>query len=191
METEATVAGLGGGDGFVRPLPSGSPASDTPAPELDRLRQELATAKSAAEESQRKYLLALADLDNFRKLAEKRAADRLASNKRSTLTKFLPVLDNLTRALAFEQDSEGLRGGLQATMRGFESLLASEQVTAITVVGAPFDPRTAEAITTRDSGGSRRRRRARRGRTRLSTRRRAAAVPAKVIGREARRRAAS
>jgi len=66
------------------------------------------------------------------------------------LAKFLPVLDNLQRALAFD-DSEGLRGGLGATLRSFENLLVGETVVAIDTVGKPFDPHVAEAIATRET----------------------------------------
>jgi molecular chaperone GrpE len=63
------------------------------------------------------------------------------------LRKVLPVLDNLERALAFE-DSEGVRGGLQATLRMFETTLAGENVKAVSLKGRPFDPAIAEAIGT-------------------------------------------
>jgi molecular chaperone GrpE len=69
--------------------------------------------------------------------------------KRRVLGKFLPVLDNLERALAYE-DSEELRAGLAATLRGFEAALESEGVTPVVTAGsgARFDPTVAEAIST-------------------------------------------
>jgi molecular chaperone GrpE len=66
------------------------------------------------------------------------------------LGKFLPVLDNLQRAMAFD-DGDGLRGGLNATLKGFESLLASEGIVAVETLGKPFDPHLAEAIATRET----------------------------------------
>jgi hypothetical protein len=72
------------------------------------------------------------------------------AGRKAMLGKFLPVLDNLQRAMAFE-DGEGLRGGLNATLKNFESLLASEQIVAIETVGKPFDPHVAEAIATRET----------------------------------------
>jgi len=131
-----------------------APTDDARAGDLDvqQLQRELETARVQADDHHKKYLLVLADFDNFRKLNEKRVVDRLATSKKSTIGKFLPVFDNLRRALSYEEDSQGLRGGLQATMRGFEALLTSENITPLAVVGAPFDPRTAEAIATRDSG---------------------------------------
>jgi molecular chaperone GrpE len=119
--------------------------------ELATLRAQLAEANARAEENHSKLLYALADFENLRKRGERQLQDRLAAGKRTTLAKFLPVLDNLERALSFGLDSEGLRGGLEATQRGFEALLESEGVKPLSVLGTVFDPRIAEAIGTRDT----------------------------------------
>jgi molecular chaperone GrpE len=111
------------------------------------LAAELATARAKSEENYNKFLYAMADFENYKKRIERQLADIAMSGKRSVLTKMLPVLDNLERAVAFE-DSEGLRGGLQATLRMFESALAAEGVKSVPLKGLPFDPRLAEAIAT-------------------------------------------
>ena len=109
--------------------------------------EDLAAAKAKADENYNKFLYAMADFENYKKRIERQLADIAMSGKRSVLTKMLPVLDNLERAVAFE-DSDGLRGGLQATLRMFESALAAEGVKAVPLKGLPFDPRLAEAIAT-------------------------------------------
>ncbi len=114
------------------------------------LESKLAAAVSLAEERYAELQYARAEIENVRKRAAKSADDRLAYGRKALLTKFLPVLDNLRRAMAFE-DGEGLRGGLNGTLKGFESLLASESIVAVEVVGKPFDPHVAEAIATRES----------------------------------------
>jgi molecular chaperone GrpE len=48
-------------------------------------------------------------------------------------------------------DGEGLRNGLNGTLKGFEALLASESIVPIETVGKPFDPHVAEAISTRET----------------------------------------
>jgi molecular chaperone GrpE len=132
------------------------PADDEPASggtaceSCDMLRGELEAANARAEEHRNQHLYALADFENFKKRSERRFLDNAAAVKRNLLAKFLPVLDNLERALAYEIDSEGLRGGLEATQRGFEDLLASEGVKPIAVLGRSFDHNLAEAIGTRD-----------------------------------------
>ncbi|MEO7039220.1 MAG: nucleotide exchange factor GrpE [Candidatus Elarobacter sp.] len=111
------------------------------------LAAELVTARAKADENYNKFLYAMADFENYKKRIERQLADIAMSGKRSVLTKMLPVLDNLERAVAFE-DSEGLRGGLQATLRMFESALAAEGVKTVPLKGLRFDPRLAEAIAT-------------------------------------------
>jgi molecular chaperone GrpE len=89
----------------------------------------------------------MADFENYKKRVERQLAEIALAGRKAVLTKILPVLDNLERAVAYE-DSEGLRGGLQATLRGFEGALASEGVKAVSLKGQPFDPKLAEAIAT-------------------------------------------
>ena len=113
------------------------------------LAAELAEAKALAEERYKELQYARAEIENVRKRAERIASDRLSAGRRALLGKFLPVLDNLQRALSFE-DSAGARGGLQATLKGFEALLASEGVKPVDVVGKAFDPRIAESIQSRE-----------------------------------------
>ena len=140
METEASNSSPAGE----------APLGDAPAVTSDDAAAELAAAKALAEDRYRELQYARAEIDNVRKRAERIAADRLSAGRRALLGKFLPVIDNLQRSLAYD-DSEGLRGGLQATLKGFEALLESEQVRVLDVVGKPFDPRLAEAISTRES----------------------------------------
>ncbi len=111
------------------------------------LAAELTAARAEAKANYDKFLYAMADFENYKKRVERQLADIALSGKRAVLIKMLPVLDNLERALAFD-DSGGLRGGLQATLRQFETALASENVSAVSLKGKPFDPKLAEAIAT-------------------------------------------
>jgi molecular chaperone GrpE len=111
------------------------------------LAAALAAAKAEAKENYDKFLYAMADFENYKKRVERQLADIATAGKRTVLMKMLPVLDNLERAVAFE-DSDGLRNGLQATLRQFETALSSENVKAVSLKGKPFDPKLAEAIAT-------------------------------------------
>jgi molecular chaperone GrpE len=142
METEAQAAAEAERSAVAAP----SQVSSEPGESAG----ELEAAKALAEERYKELQYARAEIDNVRKRAQRIADERLLNGRKQLLSKFLPVLDNLQRALAYN-DSDGLRGGLQATLRGFEGLLLSEGVKAVEVLGKPFDPRVAEAIGTRDS----------------------------------------
>ncbi|HEY5349833.1 MAG TPA: nucleotide exchange factor GrpE [Candidatus Lustribacter sp.] len=112
---------------------------------------DLAAANAKAAENYNKFLLAMADFENYKKRVERQLGEISLAGKKSVLKKFLPVLDNLERALTYDPGSEGLRGGLAATLRGFESVLESEGVKAMPLKGARFDPKFAEAIGTRSA----------------------------------------
>jgi molecular chaperone GrpE len=109
---------------------------------------ELSAAKAKAEENYNKFLYAMADFENYKKRMERQLGDISMAGKRSVLLKMLPVLDNLERALSYEIENDGLKGGLNATLRAFENALASENVKAVSLKGQLFDPKLAEAIGT-------------------------------------------
>jgi molecular chaperone GrpE len=115
------------------------------------LEGEVAAANARADENYSKFLLAVADFDNYKKRMQRDFDSLVSSRRRMLLERFLPVLDNLERALQSNADGETLRGGIEQTLRGFEALLAGEGVKAVDVKGKPFDPRVAEAIGTSTS----------------------------------------
>ncbi len=117
------------------------------------LSAQLAAANAKAEDNYNKFLLAMADFENYKKRIERQFSDIALAGRKSLLEKFLPVLDNLERALSYGENSEGLRGGVQQTLKGFEAMLAGEGVKAISVKGEPFDPKVAEAIGTQAAEG--------------------------------------
>jgi molecular chaperone GrpE len=113
--------------------------------------EALAAANAKAEENYNKFLYAMADFENYKKRVERQLGEISLAGKKSVLKKILPVLDNLERALTYDPGSEGLRGGLAATLRAFESVLESEGVKAVPLKGTRFDPKFAEAIGTRQA----------------------------------------
>jgi molecular chaperone GrpE len=114
-----------------------------------QLRTELDAANARAEENYNKFLLAMADFENYKKRMQRDIESIVTSHRRKLLERFLPVLDNLERALQFNgSGDEKLRGGIEQTLRGFEAVLASEGVKPIDVKGKHFDPNVAEAIGT-------------------------------------------
>ena len=131
---------------------AGEATIDEQAPQQS-LEGEVAAANARADENYAKFLLAVADFDNYKKRMQRDFDSLVSSRRRMLLERFLPVLDNLERALQSNADGETLRGGIEQTLRGFEALLAGEGVKAVEVKGKPFDPRVAEAIGTSASSG--------------------------------------
>ncbi len=132
---------------------AGEAVIDEAAATQSSLEEQLAAANARADENYEKFLLAVADFDNFKKRIQRDFDSMVSAQRRMLLERFLPVLDNLERALQSNAGGDTLRGGVEQTMRGFEALLAGEGVKAIEVKGQRFDPRVAEAIGTSAADG--------------------------------------
>jgi molecular chaperone GrpE len=135
-------------DELVLETQAGEAVIDEDRPQQASLEEQLAAADARANENYERFLLTVADFDNYKKRTERDLDSRVAARRRMLLERFLPVLDNLERALDSNAQGETLRSGLEQTLRGFEAVMANEGVRVIDVKGKPFDPRVAEAIGT-------------------------------------------
>jgi molecular chaperone GrpE len=117
------------------------------------LEEQLAAASARADENYGKFLLAVADFDNYKKRIQRDIDSIVSSRRRMLLERLLPVLDNLQRALESNASGHRLREGLEQTLRGFEAVMTNEGVKPIQVRGEPFDPRVAEAVGTLPADG--------------------------------------
>ncbi len=110
----------------------------------------LITQLSETQAKAQEYLEALqrerADFTNFRRRMEleKDQIGRWTSGE--TIKKFLPVLDDLERALAHRPADDSWAGGVELVCRKFQSILDAEGITRIDATGKPFDPTLHEAI---------------------------------------------
>lgn len=86
-------------------------------------------------------------MENFRKRQQRRADEAIAAEKERLLRQFLPLADNLQRALNQNTDNvAALQAGIELTLRQLEQTLATEGVTRMKTVGQPFDPAWHEAV---------------------------------------------
>lgn len=94
-----------------------------------------------------------AEFENFRKRADRDVLEARARARMGLLAEFLPVLDNLERALsAAEHHEEGkVLEGVRLTHSMFADLLRKEGVTEVDPLGAAFDPHMHEALMTQPS----------------------------------------
>ncbi len=122
-------------------------------PTLQSLEEQLQAERAKAEDNYNKFLLAMADFENYKKRIQRDIESIVTSHRRTLLERFLPVIDNLERALQSPGGGDALRGGIEQTLKGFEAVLAGEGVKVIDVKGKPFDPRIAEAIGTKSVDG--------------------------------------
>ena len=93
-----------------------------------------------------RYLRLLAEYDNFRKRSQKEKDSLYGDIKADTVAKFLPVYDNLTRALAQDTEDGAYRKGVEMIMAQFEQTLEKLGVTKIESLGKTFDPNMHNAV---------------------------------------------
>lgn len=112
------------------------------------LEAQLAQAKQEAAENWNKYLRERADMDNFRKRQERLANERLQREKKELYHKVLAVLDNVERALVYQEtmDLKGLQQALRMLSWQLSEVLRGEGLTPITSVGEVFNPYVHEAV---------------------------------------------
>lgn len=121
-----------------------------PKKEKDKESKKAPDLKEAAEklvrEEKDRYLRLAAEYDNFRKRSQKEKDSLYTDIKVDTLRKFLPVYDNLERALKQATADEAYRKGVEMIMAQFKSTMDGLGVTEIAAEGEKFDPEKHNAV---------------------------------------------
>ncbi|MDR0671329.1 MAG: nucleotide exchange factor GrpE [Oscillospiraceae bacterium] len=122
--------------------------TETAAERQPPTRAEEAWETLAAERDDYKdrYLRLAAEYDNYRKRTRRERDALHAEVRAGTVEKFLPVYDNLERALAQPTEDEAYRRGVELTMKGLADALAGLGVSATEALGKPFDPALHDAV---------------------------------------------
>ena len=135
--------------------PGEAPREPGALSELERLRAELEMSQAAGREGYEKlreehdrFLRAAADLENFRKRAQREKEEIQKFGIERVLKDLFPVVDNLDRALAATPEGDPLAGGVKLVLKTLEDALARHGVKSFHALGEPFDPRRHEAIMT-------------------------------------------
>ncbi|MDD6736054.1 MAG: nucleotide exchange factor GrpE [Clostridiales bacterium] len=100
-------------------------------------------------DSEDKYLRLYAEFDNYKKRTQKEKDARYADAVIDTAAEFLPVLDNLERALAVEvtsEDAKNLKAGVEMVHKQMIESLSKMKISAIAAVGEEFDPNLHNAV---------------------------------------------
>ncbi len=104
------------------------------------------SAEQQVKEANDKYLRLMAEYDNYRKRSQKEREALYGDIKADVLNKFLPVYDNLVRALDQPTEDEAYRKGVEMIMAQFNKTMENLGVTEIESVGQPFDPNLHNAV---------------------------------------------
>jgi molecular chaperone GrpE len=140
------------------PLPGNEPSAMQRKIELleSQLEESFKRARDTGDrlkDTHERLLRTAAEFDNFKKRAVKEKEDAQKFGNERLLKDFLPVMDNLERALdhAGESNLSQVVEGVKLVQKLFESTLAKHGVTGFSAVGKPFDPTLHEALMQQDS----------------------------------------
>ena len=139
--------------GNEQELTSENPPEETAkgegTPELERLRQELAAKEIEAKENYDRFLRQLAEVENLKKRMAREKVEAIRFANESLIKEFLPVMDNLERAIGHAKEGENgkpLVEGVEMVLKGLIDVLSKHGVTQILAKGEMFDPEKHEAI---------------------------------------------
>lgn len=122
--------------------------------DLEALRAELEEVKSQNKEYFEGWQRERADFLNYKRRIEREQAQLVQSLTGSILKKYLPVLDDMERALAnIPKDNEAAlwAEGIELIYRKLSGILESEGLQRIPAESEMFDPNRHEAISSEES----------------------------------------
>lgn len=123
------------------------------------IEEQLAEAQNEAAELKERMLRLAADYENYKKRNERERATAMKYAGEKIFREFLPVVDNLERAVNqgkvenadTEKKLAGLMEGVELTLQSLYASLDKFEVEAIESEGQPFDPNKQEALTMQES----------------------------------------
>jgi molecular chaperone GrpE len=124
--------------------------------ELDSVKEQLEVSQAHGrslmgkiKDEHEKMLRAVADLENFKKRAQKEREELQKFGNEKLLRDLLPVVDNFDRALEHSKgggDFASLEKGVLMIRKLFEDTLGKHGVKSFESKGKPFDPNVHEAM---------------------------------------------
>ncbi len=133
--------------------PAASPAPSDSSEQLAEvearaadLERQLAEAQAQVAEYKDGWQRAVAELQNYRRRVEREQAESYQVALGNIIKRYLPILDDLERALEHRPDGLPWADGIELIYRKLKTILENEGVKRIEAEGQPFDPNFHEAI---------------------------------------------
>ena len=114
--------------------------------------EQMELAARQLETTKDQFARLAAEYDNYRKRTAKEKENAWSEAKAQTVAAFLPVYDNLERALKQETADEAYKKGVEMTMKGLQDALTGLGVEMIPALGETFDPNRHNAVMHCDDG---------------------------------------
>lgn len=113
-----------------------------PESEIEKLQAALA-------ESEKQALVAVADLENFRKRSSKQSQEQIKYAALPMMNELLEAVDNLNRAVESAPEDEAnasLLSGVKMVSEQILNILKANHCQPIEAVGVPYDPNLHQAV---------------------------------------------
>ncbi len=121
--------------------------------EVEALEKRIKELEAKAAENLDGWQRSVAEFQNYKKRLDRDRESDKAIMKGDLIKRFLPVLDDLQRALKDRPADSPWAAGIELIARKFEAVLKAEGVTRIEAEGQPFDPTYHEAISYEPADG--------------------------------------
>lgn len=122
-------------------------AEETTEPEVQVEEAKEPTIEDQLADAKEQLLRTAAEYANYRARSAKEKEQTYSNAKGAVIAEILPVIDNLERAIAQEQeDYDALKKGVEMTMNQLSAVLEKFGVTAFGEPGDEFDPNYHNAV---------------------------------------------
>ena len=115
--------------------------------DLEKVKVLIETQKQEIEEKDDRIKRLMAEFENFKKRSSKERENLYGSIMGDVIISFLPILDNLEKAVQTKTEDEEYKQGIELVLKQFKDVLSSNGVKEIESVGQTFNPELHEAIT--------------------------------------------
>jgi molecular chaperone GrpE len=153
MEPGAKTAPESGQEDNIPEGAAASVAETVVSPALDELQKQLAEAQSQTAEYKDGWQRAVADFQNYKRRVDAEKAETYQTAVGNIIKSYLPVLDDLERALTARPADLAWADGIDLICRKLQSILEAEGLKRIETEGQMFNPNFHEAISQEPSSG--------------------------------------
>lgn len=114
--------------------------------EIIELKKQIDSQKIELAETEDRLKRIAAEFDNYKKRSSKERETMHSSILADIIASFLPILDNLEKALEAKTEDENYKQGIELVLKQFKDVLTANGVKEIEAVGKTFDPELHEAV---------------------------------------------
>ena len=120
--------------------------NDNNTDEKIEANKKVETLKIQLEETEDRLKRVAAEFDNYKKRSAQEKTELYNSIMADVVSNFLPVIDNLEKAVEVETKDEEYKKGIELVLKQFQDVLLTNGVQEIEAIGQTFDPEFHEAV---------------------------------------------